>query len=154
MQLTGFDCILVEFVTDLILNEIYGSDSTKKVYGLTKQLLKNFMVWTTKRTTSNFNGSFYDQIDGVGRGCPITSAFADIFMSFVIEKTKKFNVQPEVFFRYVNDCFAVFPDLESAMLFYRKLNHIPDNVKFTYDLENNKQLPFLHVNVDNSKEKL
>ena len=63
-------------------------------------------------------------------------------------------MQPDVFFRYVNDCFAVFPDFESAMLFYRKLNQIHSNVNFTYELENNKQLPFLDVNVDNSKDKL
>ena len=40
------------------------------------------------------------------------------------------------------------------MSFYRKLNQIHDNVKFTYKLENSKQLPFLDVNVDNLKEKL
>ena len=111
-------------------------------------------MWTTKRTTLNFNGCFYEQIDGVGMRSPIAPAFADIFMNYVIEKTKEFNVQPNVFFRYVDDCFAVFPDFESAMLFYRKLNQIHSNVKFTYELENNKQLPFLGVNVDNSKEKL
>ena len=54
----------------------------------------------------------------------------------------------------MDDCFAVFPDFESGMLFYRNLNQIHNNVKFTYELENNKQLPFLDVNVDNSKEKL
>ena len=87
-------------------------------------------------------------------GFPIAPAFAGISMNYVIEKTKEFNVQPDVFFRYVDDCFAVFPDFESAMLFYRKLNRIHSKVKFTYELENNKQLPFLDVNVDNSKEKL
>ena len=76
-------------------------------------------MWTTKRTTLNFHGSFYEQIDGIGMGSPITRAFADIFMSYVIEKTKKFNVLPDVFFWYVDDCFAVFPDFESAMLFFR-----------------------------------
>ena len=111
-------------------------------------------MWTTKRTTLNFNGGFYEQIDGVGMGSPIAPAFADIFMKYKIEKTKKLNVQPDEFFRYVDDCFAVFPDFESAMSFYRKLNQIHDNVKFTYELENSKQLPFLNVNVGNSKEKL
>ena len=57
----------------------------------------------------------YEQIDGVGMGSPIAPAFADIFMNYVIEKTKEFNMLPDVFFRYVDDCFAVFPDFESAM---------------------------------------
>ena len=149
-----FTNIPVDFVTDIILKEIYGSDSTKKYYGLTKRQFKNLLVWTTKRTNLNFNGSFYEQIDGVGMGSPIAPAFADIFMNYVIEKTKEFNMQPDVFFRYVDDCFAVFPDFESAMMFYGKLNQIHSNVNFTYELENNKQLPFLDVNVDNSKDKL
>ena len=109
-------------------------------------------MWRTKRTTLNFNGSFYEQIDGVGMGSPIALAFADIFMNYVIEKIKKFNVQPDVFFRYVDDCFAVFLDFERAMLFYRKLNQIHNNIKFTYELEN-KQLPFLDVNVDTIQKK-
>ena len=122
-----FTNIPVDFITDIILKEFYGSDSTKKVYGLTKRQFKNLLVWTTKRTTQNFNRSFYEQIDGVGMGSPIAPAFADIFMNYVIEKTKKFNVQPDVFFGYVDDCFAVFPDFESAMSFYRKLNQIHNN---------------------------
>ena len=40
------------------------------------------------------------------------------------------------------------------MLSYQKLNQIHNDVKFTYELENKKQLPFLDVNFDNSKEKL
>ena len=127
--------IPVDFVTDLMLREVYGSDSTKKIYGFTKRQFKNLLVWATKCTTLNCNGSFFKLIGGVGMGSPIAPDFADIFMNHVIEKTKKFNVQPDVFFRYVDNCFAVFPYFESAMLFYRKLNQIHNNVKFTYELE-------------------
>ena len=38
-----FTNIPVDFVTDIILKEIYGSDSTKKVYGLTKRQFKNLV---------------------------------------------------------------------------------------------------------------
>ena len=80
---------------------------------------------------------------------PITPAFADIFMNYAIEKTKTFNVQTDVFFRYVDDCFVMFLDFERAMLFHKKLNPIHNNVKFTFELKNNKQLPFLDVNFHN-----
>ena len=39
-----FTNIPVDFVTDIISKEIYGSDSTKKVYGLTKRQFKNLLV--------------------------------------------------------------------------------------------------------------
>ena len=42
------------------------------------------LVRTTKCTTLNFSGSFYEQIDGVGMGSRIAPAFADIFMYYVI----------------------------------------------------------------------
>ena len=93
-----FTNIPVDFVTNIILKEIYGSDLTKKVCSLTKQQFKNLLVWTTKHTTLNFNGSFYKQSDGASTGSPIAPAFADIFLNYVIEKTKKLNVQPDVFF--------------------------------------------------------
>ena len=55
-----FTNIPVDFVTGLILNEIHGSDSTKKVYGLIKRQFKNLLVWATKSTTIIFNGDFYE----------------------------------------------------------------------------------------------
>ena len=78
-----FTNIPADFVTKLILKEIYGSDSTKKVYGLTKRQFKNLLVWTTKCTTLKFNGSFYEQADGIAMGSPIALVFADIFMSYM-----------------------------------------------------------------------
>ena len=75
-----FTNIPVDFATDIILKEIYGRDSTKLVHGFTKHQFKNFAVWTTKRTTLNFNTSFYEQIDDVGMSSRISPAFNDIFM--------------------------------------------------------------------------
>ena len=40
------------------------------------------------------------------------------------------------------------------MLFYKNLNRIHNNVKFAYQLESNKQLPLLDVDVDISRGKL
>ena len=51
-----------------------------------------------------------EQIDGVGIGSPIASAFADSFINYVVEKTKEFNVQPNVFFHMwmiVLQCFQI-----------------------------------------------
>ena len=50
-----------------------------------------------------------------------------------------------MFYRYVDDCFAVFPNRVSALKFHHDLNTIHKDVKFTYKLEHNKQLAFLDV---------
>ena len=46
--------------------------------------------------------------------------------------------------------FAVFPNRVSALKFHHDLNTIHKDVKFTYELEHNKQLAFLDVGLDNS----
>ena len=145
-----FTNIPLDFEIDLILNKIYDSNLSKTFHGLTKRQLRILLVWTTQRTTFNFNGNSYDQIDGVAMGSPIASAFADIFMNWVIEKTTEFSIQPLTFYRYVDDCFAVFPNRVSALKFHHDLNTIHKDVKFTYELEHNKQLAFLDVSLDNS----
>ena len=43
-----------------------------------------------------------------------------------------------------------FPNRVSALKFYHDLNTIHKDVKFTYELEHNKQLAFLDVGLDNS----
>ena len=55
-----------------------------------------------------------------------------------------------MFYRYVDDCFAVFPNRASALKFHHDLNAIHKYVKFTYELEHNKQLAFLDVCLDTS----
>ena len=55
-----------------------------------------------------------------------------------------------MFYRYVDDCFAVFPNRVSAEKFHHDLNAIHEDVKFTCELEHSKQLAFLDVGLDNS----
>ena len=145
-----FTNIPVDFVIDLILSKIYHSDLSKTFHGLTKRQLRTLLVWMTKRTIFNFYGNSYDQIDGIAMGSPIAPAFTDIFMNWIIEKTTEFSVQPFMFYGYVDYCFAVFPNRVSALKFYHDLNTIHKDVKFTYELEHNKQLAFLDVGLDNS----
>ena len=70
-------------------------------------------------------------------GSPIAPVFADIFMNWIIEKTTEFSIQPLMFYRYVDDCFAVFPNRISALELHHDLNTIHKDVKFTYELEHN-----------------
>ena len=55
-----------------------------------------------------------------------------------------------MFYRYVYDCFSVFPILVSVLKFHHDLNTIHKDVKFTYKLAHNKQLAFLDVGLNNS----
>ena len=43
-----------------------------------KQQSKTMLEWTTQKTISQFNGSYYEQTNGLARGAPIASLSADI----------------------------------------------------------------------------
>ena len=57
---------------------------------------------------------------------------------------------PSIFYRYVDDCFAVFDSLDSIKIFRDSLNEVHPNIKFTTEIQNNKCINFLDVLVDNS----
>ena len=83
-------------------------------------------------------------------GSPNAPAFGDIFMYLIIEETKEFSIQLLMFYRYADDCFAVFPNRDIALKFNHDLNAIHKDVEFTYEIKHTKQLAFLDVCLDNS----
>ena len=49
----------------------------------------------------------------------LDQAFADIFVNCIIKKTTEFSIQLLMFYRYVDNSFAVFPNRHSDLKFYR-----------------------------------
>ncbi|KAJ8982287.1 hypothetical protein NQ317_008016 [Molorchus minor] len=59
---------------------------------------------------------------------------------------EEFEYFPRIWIRYVDDIFAIFDTkVESVDSFISKLNSRFTSVNFTYEIENNGQLPFLDV---------
>ena len=141
-----FTNIPIDFTTDLLLNLVFdGKAKDGKFYGMNKQQLKKMLKWTAKKTVLQFNCSYYEQTNGVAMETPIAPLLADICMNWAINKTSKSHAQPKVFFRYVDDCLAIFSNHEEIKQFYQEINNIHTNIKFTYELEENGKIPFLDV---------
>ncbi|KAJ8952663.1 hypothetical protein NQ318_020978, partial [Aromia moschata] len=104
-----------------------------------------------------YNGEYFQQHEGTAMGNSLSPFIANLFMSkFETEVKDKFEYFPRVWFRYVDDIFAVF-DTKAISLdnFVAKLNNRFPTIKFTYEVEHNEQLPFLDVLViRNSENKL
>lgn len=49
--------------------------------------------------------------------------------------------------RYTDDVFAVFDTSHHVENFVTKLNNINNNIKCMHAIENNQQLPFLHLKI-------
>ena len=106
----------------------------------------------TSKTHFLFNGDYYDQIDGVAMGSPLAPILANLFLGHH-EGTwlnEYEGIKPSYFKRYVDDVFAVFSNENEATIFLSYLNSKHESIKFTMEVESNKQLPFLDVQLDNS----
>ena len=92
---------------DIAINLIFENSADIK---FTKCELQKCFKIAASETHFTFNGSIYDQIDGVAKGSPLTPVLANLFMGSHeqnwIEQTT--NVKPIFYERYVDDIIAVF----------------------------------------------
>ena len=82
--------------------------------------LRDLFSVATAQTHFLFNGSFYDQIDGVARGSPLAPVLANLFMGHH-EKSwlENFDASEILFYRrYVDDTFCLFHSENDALLFF------------------------------------
>ena len=118
---------------------------------ISKKDLTSLLNFATCERQFLFKGKFYDQIDGVAMGSPLTPVLANPFMGHhKKEYLSNYNgVLPSFYARYVDDIFLVFNlhDEEKRFFYYLNLKH--PNVKFTVETEVNKVISFLDVLIDN-----
>ena len=113
---------------------------------------KDVFVELTKSATSSvefsFNSTVYKQTDGVAMGSPLGPALANIFVRYYEEKLFSQTQKPPTYFRFVDDTFAIFDHEAEADEFLTKLNCLHPSLKFTFEKEKRKCLPFLDVYVE------
>ena len=113
---------------------------------LPRSVLKDLLEFATKKSHFIFDGQYYDQIDGVAMGSPLGPVLANIFMCHFEESWLANNQsRPSVWFRYVDDTFSLFYSKDAASKFLHFLNSRHPNIKFTMELEENREIPFLDV---------
>ena len=67
-------------------------------------------------------------------GSPIGSLLADVRMNHVVDKALDLTSpshRPNFFSRYIDDCFATFPNPTSIDIFLTNLNNIHNQIQFT-----------------------
>ncbi|XP_063540745.1 uncharacterized protein LOC134749659 [Cydia strobilella] len=95
-----------------------------------------------------YNGKHYLQIDGVAMGSPVAPVLANIWMEHI---EASIDLQPwavKLWKRCVDDVFCVMKggkqEVEQLLQY---LNSIHPKIRFTYELESQRSLPFLDVKV-------
>ena len=122
---------------DIAINLIFENSPDIK---FTKRDIRKLFRIATSETHFTFNGSIFDQIDGVAMGSPLAPVLANLFMGFHEQNwiEQATNVKPIFYKRYVDDIFAVFEFESDADAFYSYLNTRHENIKFTLEKENDR----------------
>jgi hypothetical protein len=132
---------------ELILQLAYpNNDESFLFHDLDKKAMRKLLIFCTQESHFQFNGVYYDQIDGVAMGSPLGPLFANVFMS---EFERKHMAQLKElgvikWFRYVDDVFATMSDKKQVNRVLDFLNKHHANLKFTTESETKNQLQVQH----------
>ena len=113
--------LAVEYILKGIPNMKIAHDDLKKLFFI-----------ATSQTHFLFDGSFYDQIDGVSLGSPLAPVLANLFMGH--HEMKWLDTFPSeilLYRRYVDDTFCLFHTESDALSYYFLISSTP--VIPTYD---------------------
>lgn len=102
-----------------------------------------------------FNNKFYKQNFGTSMGNPLSPFLANLFMNKLENSIKTSHINfLKVWYRYVDDVFAVVNENFDLNNFLKILNQQFSSIKFTTELDIDKKLPFLDLEITNIIEKL
>ena len=139
-------------VIHIILNKLFHNNTP--FVNFSYDLFKKLLETASLNCYFLFNKSIYQQVDGIAMGSPLGPTFANIFMCH-LEQNFLDNCpsehKPTLYRRYVDDTFALFQSKSHAEAFFKYINTIHPNIKFTLEHEKDNKLPFLDVEVNRTQ---
>ena len=119
-----------------------------------RMTLLSFYEWLQNIQLFQFNGSLYEQIDGVAMGSPLGPLMANTFMCSIEEKLDSEEKLPSFYKRYVDDTLAAVKDIPTATAFLATLNEAHPAISFTMEIANNNKLPFIGMELIKIRKQL
>ena len=117
--------------------------------------LTKLLEAATSETHFLFDNKMYVQHNGVAMGAPLAPVVADIFMAHMETSLMDQLMESGVceWHRYVDDTFVLIEPTTNVVDVLNILNNFHPSIKFTYEVEANRSLPFLDVRVTRSPER-
>ena len=104
---------------DISVKKLFGRK--KKYEGFTREQFKKLLILAVKNSCFLFNGTYYEQVDGVAMGSPLGPTLANIFLchweEVWIKKCPK-QFKPEYYNRYMDDTFLLFTSEDHVKKFF------------------------------------
>ena len=138
-------------VFKICIEQLYHSDITPPHFS--ENICLELLKMATTNVDFSFDGTMYRQIDGVAMGSPLGPILANIFVGYYEKCFFEKSNKPIMYFRYVDDIFAVFHNRSEADMFLEKLNKLHSSLVFTKEEETNGSLPFLDVYIERNDGK-
>ena len=129
---------------DIAINLLFNHNPNPNV---TKKEFKKLFLFATSQTHFLFKGKFYNKIDGVAMGFPLTAVLTNIFMGFYESKwLNEYNFnKPKFYLRYGDVILAAFEKEQDSLNFLNILNNKHPNIKCTIEKQVNHSIVFLGV---------
>ena len=144
-----FTDVPVSETIELLTEKAFKDDWFNKKYNLniTKPELTELLEIATTNQLFQYQGNLYEQVEGVAMGSPLDPLMANAFMCGIEEQLETQNKMPTFYKRYVDDTLSKMPDVPAATEFLSTLNESHPSISFTMELEENKKLPFLGMEI-------
>ena len=130
---------------------LYDSNLTPPIMDI--DVFIELMNIATTSVEFSFNNKMYNQIDSVVMGSLLGPALANFFVGYHEEKLFIDNNQHLIYFRYVDNIFAMFEDKFNCNQFLKQLNSLHQSLTCAHEKEVNGKSPFLDVLEEKSNSK-
>ena len=139
-----FTNVPVRETIKIILENVYNHETLPPPAIPAADLEELLLLCTTSVPFRGVDGNMYVQKDGMSMGSPLGPTFANFYMAHHENKVLSLpNMSPNIYCRYVDD---IFTDADEELLLKIKRAMEEQSVlKFTYELANGGQLPFLDI---------
>ena len=124
-------------------------DENNRLEPISCSCIEQLFRFCTTECNFQFQGTNYDQIEGLCMGNPLAPSLANLFMINIEKRALASGLfQPTVWFRYVDDIYCLIEEAEFDNLhnILEHLNSIHPSINFTVEKEGEKKsLSFLNV---------
>ena len=116
-------------------------------------ILFKAMKLCMKQNEFMYDGKWYKQTFGVNMGNPLSCFVANILMGNLEQKLKDEGKLPKLWLRFVDDIFIIIKK-ENITSFLKMINEIHKTIKFTEEIETDKQISFLDLTLTRKGNKI
>ena len=113
-----FTNIPLDQTINICIRKLFECNDT--VCNLSREQLRELLMFATKQNHFTFNGKYYDQVNGVAMGSPLGPIFTNIYMVHLeINVYQQYpGILPLLYKRYVDDTFLIFNSKEDSDAFF------------------------------------